>query len=103
MGSKLDEGEGHLGDLVAAFEHALASTSPASLPAMLGALEKLNALAWARATDMDHPARLIYPIDGPVSRYFYHHTEPVVPAWWLTDEILPSIERAIASYHGAKR
>jgi hypothetical protein len=43
------------------------------------------------------------PIDGPVSRYFYHHTEPVVPAWWLTDEILPSIERAIASYHGGKR
>src|SRR6266446_5448509 len=52
MGSKLDEGEGHLGDIVAAFEHALASTSPASLPAVLGALEKLKALAWARATDM---------------------------------------------------
>lgn len=50
-----------------------------------------------------HPARLIYPIDGPVSRYFYHHTEPVVPAWWLTDEIAPSIERAIASYGSAKR
>jgi len=50
-----------------------------------------------------HPARLIYPSDGPVSAYFHHHPDPVVPVWWLTDEIAPSIERAIAQYQGAGR
>ena len=44
------------------------------------------------------PARLIYPIDGPVSGYCHHHPDPVVPVWWLTDEIAPSIEQAISMY-----
>jgi hypothetical protein len=46
------------------------------------------------------PARLIYPTDGPVSGYCHHHPDPVVPVWWLTDEIAPSIEQAIARYQG---
>ena len=48
-----------------------------------------------------HPARLIYPSDGSVSAYFHHHPDPVVPVYWLTDEIAPSIERAIGRYQGA--
>lgn len=48
-----------------------------------------------------HPARLIYPIDGPMSAYCHHHPDPVVPVWWLTDEIVPSVEQAIARYQGA--
>ncbi|MBI4522142.1 MAG: hypothetical protein HY701_15000 [Gemmatimonadetes bacterium] len=44
------------------------------------------------------PARLIYPTDGPVSGYCHHHPDPVVPVYWQTDEIVPSVERAIARY-----
>jgi hypothetical protein len=44
------------------------------------------------------PARLIYPKDGPVSGYYYHHPDPVVPVWWRVDEIAPSVEEAIALY-----
>jgi hypothetical protein len=47
------------------------------------------------------PARLIYPKDGPVSGYYHHHPDPVVPVYWLTDEIAPSVERAIARYQRA--
>ena len=49
-----------------------------------------------------HPARLIYPIDGPMSGYCHHHPDPVVLVYWLTDEIVPSIEQAIARYHGGR-
>ena len=35
------------------------------------------------------------------SGYFYH-SDPVVPVYWLTDEIGPSIERAIANYQRAR-
>jgi hypothetical protein len=48
-----------------------------------------------------HPARLIYPTDGPMSGYCHHHPDPVVLVYWLTDEIVPSIERAIARYQSA--
>jgi hypothetical protein len=47
------------------------------------------------------PARLIYPTDGPMSGYCHHHPDPVVLVYWLTNEILPSIERAIARYQDA--
>ena len=47
------------------------------------------------------PASVIYPKDGPLSGYFYH-SDPVVPVYWLADEIGPSIERAIANYQGAR-
>ena len=43
-------------------------------------------------------ARLIYPRDGAVSAYFYRHSDPVIPVYWLADEIAPSIQRAIAHY-----
>ena len=46
------------------------------------------------------PAHLIYPENGPTSGYYHHHPDPVVPVYWLTDEIAPSIERAIAKYQG---
>lgn len=48
-----------------------------------------------------HPARLIYPSDGPVSGYYHDHPDPVVPVYWLTDEIAPSVERAIAHHQCA--
>jgi hypothetical protein len=47
------------------------------------------------------PAKLVYPGDGPLSGYFYRHQDPVIPTYWLIDEIAPSIERAIAQYRGA--
>jgi hypothetical protein len=46
------------------------------------------------------PARLIYPSEGPVSGYYYH-PDPVVPVYWLVEEIAPSVEHAIARYQGA--
>jgi excisionase family DNA binding protein len=52
------EEDGDLGKIVTALERAVASAAPASLPAILGALEKLKALAWARAAD---------PAGGPSS------------------------------------
>ena len=48
-------------------------------------------------------ARLVYPVDGPMSGYYHHHPDPVVPVYWRTDEITPSVEEAIASYRGAGR
>lgn len=44
------------------------------------------------------PARLVYPTDGPVCGYYHAHPDPVVPVYWLTDEIVPSVARAIARY-----
>jgi hypothetical protein len=44
------------------------------------------------------PARLIYPEDGPVSGCYHHHPDPVVPIYWLTDEITPSVEQAISTH-----
>lgn len=46
------------------------------------------------------PAPVIYPKDGPLCGYVYH-SDPVVPVYWLTEEIGPSVERAIARYRGA--
>ena len=43
-------------------------------------------------------ARLIYPVDGPASPYFHRHLDPVVPVYWLVDEIAPAAEQAIARY-----
>ncbi len=42
--------------------------------------------------------RVIYPHDGPNSPYFYRHQDPVVPVYWLGDEIAPEAEQAIARY-----
>jgi hypothetical protein len=42
--------------------------------------------------------RVIYPADGPASPYFYQHRDPVVPVYWLIDEIAPEAERAVARY-----
>jgi len=41
-------------------------------------------------------AKLVSPGDGPLSGYFYGHPDPVIPTYWLTDEIAPSIEQAIS-------
>jgi hypothetical protein len=43
------------------------------------------------------PAALVYPKDGPLAGYCYH-SEPLVPVYWLSDEIGPSVEQAIAAY-----
>ena len=45
------------------------------------------------------PARLVYPNDGPVAGYYHRHPDPVVPVYWLVDEIAPSVDQAIASHH----
>jgi hypothetical protein len=45
------------------------------------------------------PATLVYPKDGPLAGYCYH-SDPLVPAYWLSEEIGPSVERAIARYQG---
>ena len=47
------------------------------------------------------PARLIYPEDGPTAGYYHHHPDPVVPVYWLNDEIAPSVDQAIARYQGS--
>jgi hypothetical protein len=44
-------------------------------------------------------ARLIYPKDGLASGYYHQHPDPVVPVYWLIDEIAPSVEQAISVYH----
>jgi hypothetical protein len=43
------------------------------------------------------PAVLVYPKDGPLSGYCYH-SDPLVPVYWLSEEIGPSVERAIARH-----
>ena len=44
------------------------------------------------------PARLIYPVDGPMSGYYHRHPDPVVPVYWRVGEIAPSVEQAISGY-----
>ena len=44
------------------------------------------------------PVKLLAPEDSPMAGYFYRHRDPVIPTYYLTDEIVPSIERAIARY-----
>ncbi len=45
-----------------------------------------------------HGARLIYPRDGLAAPYFYRHLDPVVPVYWLVEEIAPEAEQAIFMY-----
>jgi hypothetical protein len=33
--------------------------------------------------------RVTYPLDGSVAGYFHRHRDPVVPTYWLTDEMVP--------------
>jgi hypothetical protein len=47
------------------------------------------------------PAQLVYPSDGPAPGYFHKHPDPVIPAYWLADDMGPSIERAIMRDQGA--
>jgi hypothetical protein len=47
------------------------------------------------------PAVLVYPKDGPLAGYCYH-SDPLVAVYWLSEEIGPSVERAIARYQGAR-
>jgi excisionase family DNA binding protein len=51
MRLRVTEERDELSNLLAAFEDAVARIAPASLPPLLGALERLKALAWARALD----------------------------------------------------
>jgi hypothetical protein len=43
------------------------------------------------------PATLVYPKDGLLGSYCYH-SDPLVPVYWLSDEITPSVARAIANH-----
>ncbi len=47
--------------------------------------------------------RLIYPRDGLATPYFYRHLDPVVPVYWLVDEIAPAAEQAVARYVDGRR
>jgi hypothetical protein len=47
------------------------------------------------------PSRLVYPINGPVAGYYHRHPDPVVPVYWLVDEIAPSVLNAIKQFHRA--
>jgi hypothetical protein len=44
--------------------------------------ERLNLLAWHEI----HGARLVYPREGVLSRFFYDDTNPAVPIYYLHDE-----------------
>jgi hypothetical protein len=46
---------------------------------------------------------MIYPRDGIVSAYFYTHPDPVMPVYWLTDELVAPVARAIARYVDRER
>jgi hypothetical protein len=66
-------------------------------------LRFLRALQSARVCLHEiHPARLVYPIDGMAAGYYHRHPDPVVPVYWRTEEIGPSVEKAIAVYRGAE-
>jgi hypothetical protein len=41
---------------------------------------------------------LIYPRDGLAAPYFYRHLDPVVPVYWLVEEIAPEAEQTITRY-----
>jgi excisionase family DNA binding protein len=58
--------DSHLGEIVAAFEQAVASAAPDSLPVLLGTLERLKALAWARAADAAGGGPVPRPTADPV-------------------------------------
>jgi hypothetical protein len=47
------------------------------------------------------PAKLVCPEDSPMSGYFHRHADPVIPTYWLTEEIAPSIKQAITRHQGA--
>jgi len=49
------------------------------------------------------PARLIYPKEGLAAGYYHEHPDPVIPVYWLVEEIAPSVEQAIARYQDARR
>jgi hypothetical protein len=51
--------------------------------------------------DEIEPAKLVSPENGPMSGYLYRHADPVIPTYWLTDEVVPSIAHAIMRYQGA--
>ena len=40
---------------------------------------------------------------GLAAPYFYRHLDPVVPVYWLVEEIAPEAERAIARYVDGRR
>ena len=42
--------------------------------------------------------RLIYPQDGPTSPYYHRHADPVIPVWWMVDELAPLAARVVERY-----
>lgn len=43
-------------------------------------------------------AKLVYPEDGPTGPYYHRHADPVIPVWWIADQLAPFLERALARY-----
>jgi hypothetical protein len=41
------------------------------------------------------PAGLTYPEDGSMAGYFYADRDPVVPVYWLAEELAPAVQRAV--------
>jgi hypothetical protein len=74
-----------------------------SIPSASAAAASRNALTAGLCVHEIEPTKLISPEDGPMSGYFYRHADPVIPTYWLSDEVAPSIERVIARYQGVGR
>jgi hypothetical protein len=43
-------------------------------------------------------ARVVYPRDGILAGYFYRHPDPTVPVYWLAEEIVPSVRKAVVPH-----
>lgn len=46
--------------------------------------------------------RVIYPKDGIVAGYFHRHPDPAVPVYWLAEETIPSLRRALALWQRSR-
>jgi hypothetical protein len=57
--------------------------------------------AGVRLRELPH-AGLTYPRDGAMAGYFYSHPDPVVPVYFLRDEIAPSLAEAMQRYRNGR-
>jgi hypothetical protein len=56
--------------------------------------------AGVRVRDLRHQG-VTYPKDGPLAGYFHRHPDPVVPVYFLGEEIVPSLVEALGRYEAA--
>ena len=46
--------------------------------------------------------RIIYPPDGIIADYYYTHSDPSVPVYYLRDEVAPAVKRAVNMLNSSK-